>query len=56
MPFVDTLLPEFDHEMTLTRKVLERVPDDRFDWKPHAKSFTPASSRSIWRRFRCGEP
>ena len=39
MPFVDTLLPEFDHEMTLTRKVLERVPDDRFDWKPHAKSY-----------------
>ena len=39
MPFVDTLLPEFDHEMTLTRKVLERVPDDRLDWKPHAKSY-----------------
>src|SRR5215208_3505756 len=38
MPLVDTLLPEFDHEMTLTRKVLERVPDGRFDWKPHAKS------------------
>ena len=41
MPFVDTLLPEFDHEMTLTRKVLERVPDERLDWKPHAKSFAP---------------
>jgi uncharacterized damage-inducible protein DinB len=39
MPLVDTLLPEFDHEMTLTRKVLERVPDDRLDWKPHAKSY-----------------
>jgi uncharacterized damage-inducible protein DinB len=39
MPFIDTLLPEFDHEMTLTRKVLERVPDDRLDWKPHAKSY-----------------
>ena len=39
MPFVDTLLPEFDHEMTLTRKVLERVPDERLDWKPHAKSY-----------------
>ena len=38
MPFVDTLLPEFDHEMTITRKVLERVPEDRLDWKPHAKS------------------
>jgi uncharacterized damage-inducible protein DinB len=40
MPMVDALLPEFDHEMTTTRKVLERVPEDRFDWKPHAKSFS----------------
>ena len=40
MPIVDALLPEFDHEMTTTRKVLERVPEHRFDWKPHAKSFS----------------
>lgn len=40
MPIVDALLPEFDHEMTTTRKLLERVPEDRFDWKPHAKSFS----------------
>ena len=39
MPIVDTLLPEFDHEMSITRKVLERVPDGRIDWKPHAKSY-----------------
>ena len=40
MPIVDALLPEFDHEMTTTRKVLERVPEDKFGWKPHAKSFS----------------
>jgi uncharacterized damage-inducible protein DinB len=40
MPMVDALLPEFDHEMTTTRKLLERVPEDRLDWKPHAKSFS----------------
>ncbi len=40
MPLVDALLPEFDHEMTTTRKLLERVPEDRFDWKPHAKSMS----------------
>jgi uncharacterized damage-inducible protein DinB len=34
------LLPEFDQEMAGTRKTLERVPDDKFDWKPHAKSMT----------------
>ena len=40
MPMVDALLPEFDREMTTTRKVLERVPEDQFDWKPHTKSFS----------------
>jgi uncharacterized damage-inducible protein DinB len=40
MAIVDVLLPEFDHEMANTRKVLERVPDDRLDWRPHPKSFT----------------
>ena len=32
------LLAEFDQEMANTRKTLERVPDDKFDWKPHPKS------------------
>lgn len=36
----DTLLPEFDHEMGVTRKLLERVPEDKFDWKPHEKSMS----------------
>ena len=40
MPLVDALLPEFDHEMTVTRKLLERVPDGKFDWKPHPKSMS----------------
>lgn len=40
MPLVEALLPEFDREMTTTRTVLERVPEDRFDWKPHIKSFS----------------
>jgi len=40
MPLVDALLPEFDHEMTVTRKLLERVPDDKLAWKPHAKSYS----------------
>jgi uncharacterized damage-inducible protein DinB len=38
MPMVDALLPEFDHEMTVTRKLLERVPEGKNDWKPHPKS------------------
>ena len=34
------MLPEFDHEFAQTRIALERVPEDRFDWKPHEKSYT----------------
>jgi len=39
MGLSESLLPEFDHEMANTRKTLERVPDEKFAWKPHAKSF-----------------
>jgi uncharacterized damage-inducible protein DinB len=31
---------EFERETTTTRKHLERLPGDRFDWRPHEKSFT----------------
>ncbi len=40
MPINQGLLGEFDHEMTNTRRTLERVPEDKFAWKPHAKSGT----------------
>lgn len=42
MPDTQELLAEFDEEMAATRRVLERVPDDRPDWKPHPKSFSVA--------------
>ena len=34
------MLPEFDEEMATTRRLLEIVPSDRGDWKPHPKSFS----------------
>lgn len=40
MAIKDALLPEFDHEMAVTRKTLERVPEDKPDYKPHEKSMT----------------
>ena len=40
MSYAKTILPEFDQEMANTRKVLERVPDDKLDWQPHPKSHT----------------
>ena len=42
MPIADALLPEFDREMTTTRKLLERVPEEKFAWKPHARSMSLA--------------
>lgn len=42
MSIAEKLLPEFDQEMATTRRVLERVPDDNPDWKPHPKSFSIA--------------
>lgn len=38
MALNEMLLPEFDREMAGTRKTLERVPYEKWDWKPHAKS------------------
>jgi uncharacterized damage-inducible protein DinB len=40
MAIKDALLPEFDHEMATARKVIERVPEDKFGYKPHDKSMT----------------
>lgn len=42
MTIADNLLPEFDQEMTTTRRLLERVPTDKGSWKPHPKSFSMA--------------
>jgi uncharacterized damage-inducible protein DinB len=38
MTISEILLPEFDREMANTRKMLELVPDGKFDYKPHEKS------------------
>jgi uncharacterized damage-inducible protein DinB len=39
MTISELLLPEFDQEMAKTRTVLERCPESKFGWRPHAKSF-----------------
>ena len=40
MTVAESILPEFDQEMANTRKMLDRVPDDKLDWKAHPKSNT----------------
>ena len=40
MTIGQSMLPEYDLEMQNTRTTLERVPDDKWNWKPHDKSGT----------------
>jgi uncharacterized damage-inducible protein DinB len=40
MVTMNELLQELEHEAGSTRRVLERVPQDQFDWKPHPKSMS----------------
>ena len=40
MPAIHALLQELEQEAETTRRVLERVPNDRLAWKPHAKSMS----------------
>lgn len=40
MSQIQMLLKELEQEAQTTRKMLERVPNDKFGWKPHPKSGT----------------
>lgn len=40
MSIAQTLIPEFDQEMKTTRRLVERVPSEKGQWKPHPKSFS----------------
>lgn len=43
MSIAQSLLPELDQEMAGTRKTLERIPADKFEFRPHEKSFSMIS-------------
>lgn len=38
MSIAQSLLSEYDHEMATTRKMLERFPEDKVEWRPHQTS------------------
>ncbi len=40
MRMVDPILAELDQEAATTKRVLERVPNDKLTWKPHGKSMS----------------
>src|SRR2546423_1856237 len=37
---IPLFLKELEQEATTTRKMLERIPNDKYNWKPHEKSMT----------------
>ena len=40
MNLIDPILAELAHEGATTRRLLERLPQDRLGWQPHQKSMT----------------
>ena len=40
MALIDPMLQELEQEAKTTRRVLERVPDDQLNWRPHQKART----------------
>ena len=40
MTMIDSLTKQFEQETKTTRRHLERLPDDKFQWKPHEKSYS----------------
>ena len=40
MSISQALLPEFDQEVATTRKVVDRLPEDKYGWKPHDTCMT----------------
>jgi uncharacterized damage-inducible protein DinB len=60
MTIADTLLPEFDRELATTRRLLERVPEDKLSWAPHPKSMALGAlsehlgQLALWGRMTIG--
>lgn len=59
MAINQALLGEWDHEMRGTRRILERIPESKFDWAPHPKSFTAGklgthvATMGMWLQLTC---
>ena len=62
MSIAETLLPEFDHEMANTRRLLELVPAADAEWRPHPKSYSLGDLAAhiarlpLWGRFTLEQP
>ncbi len=46
MSLIDSIASEFEREARTTRRHLERLPEDKMDWRPHEKSYTAGALAS----------
>ena len=49
MSMIQGLLAEFENEAKTTRRVLERVPNDKLTWRPHPKSMMRRGAARLMR-------
>ena len=54
MQMTQLLLQEMEAEALTTRKMLLRVPNDKYDWKPHEKSLASGSWQHILQNCPAG--
>ena len=40
MPMIDSFLQELEMEVPATRRLIERLPEDKFNWKPNEKAYS----------------
>ena len=50
MAIKEAFIAELKYESLLTKKMLEQVPLDKKDWKPHEKSMTLGNWLHMWLR------
>jgi len=54
MAIKDAFIGELKHESSMTKKILEKVPLDRKDWKPHEKSMSLGRFNTCGREYALG--
>jgi hypothetical protein len=50
MSIVESLRPAFDREMATTRRLTERVPSDKAEWRPHP-GYTYETTETLLKGF-----
>jgi uncharacterized damage-inducible protein DinB len=61
MGTIKEIAEQLKEEVSATKKMLERIPDDKLDWKPHEKSMTMGQLAGLvadmfgWFAFMIGE-